>query len=286
MDVSQMYPNALSAPMYFAPQRRCSSRSMGWLGALLVVVLFVMGVLWFCSGKRNYGATLKTQSVYAPRDNGMAMMTGGKDEPMGDPRQPRDLRCGIPQGPAQDTVPAQLKELMASEPVGPVAGVRATAAQNTPDPQATLSFTPNVSFPLGAPFLSESFAPSEATAEFYQTFNPTSLSQMMPANWRPDGGANCTAEDIADGRFDDFSRYAISPQSVQESENVRGILRLREMTETTNSKALGLPSLLRNYVTPLSAIPIGDRNFIFNDSSQRLAYIASATGQFPKDTGC
>jgi hypothetical protein len=265
--------------MYAPP---AATSGPNWCSLLLIFLVIIIFGTWVCS-KKTYGDI--NGSAFAPKQPLVGMAE--KVVPEGDPRAPRDLRCGIPQGPAQDREPIAVQRALAQQPVGPVAGVRATAAQSTPDPMGTLSFVPNVAFPLGAPFMNDSFAPSEATAEYYQTFNPNSLAQMMPAQWRAGGEKQCKdAMDPDNGQFDDFSRYSITPQAVQKSENIRGILRLRENTQTTNAKALGLPSLLREAVTPLSAVPIGDKNFFSHDSQQRLSYIASALGAYPTETSC
>lgn len=170
------------------------------------------------------------------------------------------------------------------------------------------SFTPNAGMPLSgevasvdmaatsAPYMDDSFAPSQATAEFYQTFNPISLSSLMPANWRPTGkncgavgpvsAAQAAGTAPADTRFDEFSRYTIAPDQVQRAETMRGTIRLAELTNTRNSRTLGMPSLLRNYVTPTGPTPIGNDAMLWNDSQQRQGYIAAATGRYPDQIGC
>jgi hypothetical protein len=144
-----------------------------------------------------------------------------------------------------------------------------------------------------APYLDEAFAPSPATAAFYETFNPISLGSLMPANWRP-SDKNCSSlgalsatesSPAADARFDEFSRYTIAPDQMKRAEKMRGTMRLSEMTSTRNSRTLGTPSLLRNYVTPTGPTPIGNGAMLWNDSHQRQGHIAAATGRYPDQIG-
>jgi hypothetical protein len=139
----------------------------------------------------------------------------------------------------------------------------------------------------GAPFLSSTFAPSETTAEFYDAFNPVSLSNLMPSNWRPEGKCGPESQTLSpDATYSDFSRYTVTPMAAQRAESMRGVIRLSELSSTRNARTLGTPSLLRSFVTPTQPVPIGDKAFVFNDSSVRQGYIAAATGDFPKDTSC
>ncbi len=141
-----------------------------------------------------------------------------------------------------------------------------------------------------SPYLDVTFAPSQATADFYETFKPTSLGSLMPANWRP-SDKNCSSlgalsatessPAVADTRFDEFSRYTIAPDQMKRAEKMRGTIRLSEMTSTRNSRTLGTPSLLRNYVTPTGPTPIGNGAMLWNDSHQRQGHIAAATGRYP-----
>ncbi len=229
----------------------------------IIVLLLLLFGWWLCAGSSLYGE--RTIKAYGDR-----------------------MGCALPQASSTDSVQPSSSDQRGTAS-SPVSGYVAHpgSSQNTPDPVGTLSFTPNVSFPSGAPYMANSFAPSSATAEFYQTFNPQSLSQMMPASWRPQQAKGQKEScDPQDPRFNAFSRYTISPEAVQRAENMEGIIRLRESSMTTNSKALGMPNLLGNAVIPLKAVPIGDSAFFCNDSQLRQGYIASATGAYPVETNC
>jgi hypothetical protein len=251
-------------------------------GCVLIVllVLFVVACIWMC------------------------MAQGGKKQKlvMGD-AVGRDLRCGIPESEAtRPTMSPQELRKHATE-----TSVRApvpNASSGINNSIGRVPFTPNLGSPTpdemigsramagGTPYQAGAFAPSDTSAEFFDTFQPSSLSSMMPANWRP-SGQNCGAVAPAqagaspvDTNFDEFSRYTVAPSQVQRAETLRGTIRLAELTSTRNARTLGESSLLRNAVTPLSPIPIGSENFIFNDSSQRQGFIAAATGRYPDDIGC
>lgn len=249
-------------------------------GCILIVllVLFVGMLLFCCLGRQRPPARL--HGAAAP---------------------PRDLRCGIPGSEAPHPDMSQDEMRRRSTETAVIAPVP-NASTGISNSAGRVGSTPNMGLPTpdqvigsragGAPFQSSAFAPSEISAEFYATFQPSSLSQMMPANWRPNG-QNCGAVAPAQAgaspvntNFDEFSRYAVVPSQVQKAETLRGTIRLAELTNTRNSKTLGEPSLLRNAVTPLSPIPIGSTAFPWGDSQSRQGYIAAATGRYPDDVGC
>ena len=249
--------NATALPWQPAYPAQSGSRSCGvWLVALLVFIAgwWLYSMSGNCGGAKTYG-------------------------------EARDLRCALPGG-GEPREKQNMADLRAGA-MQPVQGYlsHSTASSGAADPSGTLTSTANVAFPSGAPFLDGAFEPSDTTAEFYNTFNPQSLSQMMPSNWRQDG-ESCKSLDADKGQFSQFSRYSISPDKVKKSEGMRGMMRLRENTMTTNSKTLGMPNLLLNAVHPLRATPIGANQFIFQDSQLRQAYIAAATGSFPTETSC
>jgi hypothetical protein len=144
----------------------------------------------------------------------------------------------------------------------------------------------------GSPFESSSFKPSAATMNFYNAFNPASINSLMPASWRGSADQSpCVEEaDYNSGpttkKYDEFSRYSVSPMSAQHAESLRGTIRLSELSSTRNAKTLGVQSLLRNVVTPISPMPIGSSNYSWGDSDARLSMIAAATGSYPDEIGC
>lgn len=215
----------------------------------------------------------------------------------------RDMRCGIPESEAgrPDLSPQELrKHKSATFAQAPVPN----AGSGVNNSIGRVPSTPNLGHPTpdqvtgsramagGTPYQADTFSPSDVSAEFLATFQPSSLSSMMPANWRP-SGQNCGAVAPAQAgaspvgtNFDEFSRYTVAPSQVQRAETLRGTMRLAELSSTRNARTLGESSLLRNAVTPLSPIPIGSNAFVFNDSSVRQSFIASATGRFPEEIGC
>jgi hypothetical protein len=118
-----------------------------------------------------------------------------------------------------------------------------------------------------------------ATKEYYDTFNDTKLTDLMPASWKNDG---CQKDDP-----DQFARFSVSPKALQKSEDIRGFMRLWELDRSPNGRISGTTSLLRNAVTPLrKPIPIGDAQFAFLDSGMRQDLIQQAVGSYPSNVSC
>jgi hypothetical protein len=217
--------------------------------------------------------------------------------------KPRDMRCDIPES---ENSPEEMssEELRKRASQTYINSPSFNASSGINNSMGRLPFTPNIGEPSaeevigtramagGAPYQAGAFAPSDASAEFYATFQPSNLSSMMPANWRTNSQKCAGVSDAQSGdapvkaNFDEFSRYTVSPSQVKKAETLRGTIRLAELTSTRNSRTLGAPSLLRNAVTPLSPIPNGSDIFIFNDSSIRQGHIAAATGRYPEDISC
>jgi hypothetical protein len=199
------------------------------------------------------------------------------------------LLCGATSG--GEAAPGAACAYGAAAPARPQAPrLRAHSAEYAPaagpaslpaDPASNLGAGANAAPPTAAPYADDAFRPSEATEEFYSTFKPQTLAQMMPSNWRPKGCASAGEGD--EGQYSQFARYSISPAMVRRSESLRGMLRMQENTMTTNSKTLGMPNLLHNAVKPLRATPIGSSQFVFQDSQLRQGFIAAATGAYPEE---
>ena len=280
-----------AVPGYYNSSGAGANGGGGGAGCILVVllVLFVVACIWMCASKGS-GNNRK-------RHNNMLMGDGQLKDPA------RDMRCGIPESEAKrpSMSPDELRRYATQTSIrAPVPN----ASSGITNSIGTVPFTPNLGNPTpdetigsramagGTPYQANAFSPSDVSAEFYQTFQPSSLSSMMPANWRPTG-QNCGAVAPAqagaspvDTNFDEFSRYTVAPSQVQKAETLRGTIRLAELTHTRNSRTLGAPSLLRNAVTPLSPIPIGSTAFPWGDSQQRLGWIAAATGRYPDEISC
>jgi hypothetical protein len=262
---------------HFAQPRYEGGNNAGGCVLIVLLLLFTIACAWMCMAQKN-------------------------ELVMGDSGG-RDLRCGIPESEAA-------RPAMSSHDLRKHAtetSVRApvpNAGSGINNSIGRVPYTPNLGSPTsdetmgsrgmvgGTPYKAGAFAPSDASVDFYATFQPSSLASMMPANWRP-SGQNCGAVAPAqagaapvDTNFDEFSRYTVSPSQVQKAETLRGTIRLAELTSTRNARTLGETSLLRNAVTPLSPVPIGSNAFIFNDSSQRQGFIAAATGRYPEEISC
>lgn len=170
----------------------------------------------------------------------------------------------------------------ATSPVLPTSGVLQDPSQTA----GSLADRPVVSAAMaggsvgGAPLDSSTYGMTEDGAEYMKHFQPVSLESTMPMGWRASTNPQkCAAG--GDEVFTEFSRYAITPNQMKRAENMRSVLRLGENTRDGLSRTLGQRSLLRDFVTPLGPSPIGDNAMLWNDSSVRQGYIASATGRFP-----
>lgn len=285
--------------MYF---QRLFSGSSGGSGAttgagkspcvlIIIIVLLFLSCAWLCYSLRD-----------KPGNSNRVALFGDKS-PSDAAGHVADLRCGIPgsekPSDANSAAPASALAMQQTADVAPQINAGAPinnsiasigpAGPNFGESQET---TESLKEAAGTPYMASAFAPSEASADFYATFQPAGLASMMPASWRPSGqncGAVAPAQEGASSvetNFDEFSRYTVAPSQVQKAETMRGTIRLAELTSTRNARTLGEPSLLRNAVTPLSPVPIGSDAFIFSDSSQRQGYIAAATGRYPEQIAC
>ena len=266
------YPSVYGGPYQFAPPPSSFSAGRSVFGCL-VGVIFLALLWWFFSrptgcGTYNYaeanpagGTQVKMQSVVHPQ---------------------QAAHCNVPTTEAKSGAPEIRPDMLGAVQVsarpdpGKVKAVSpgmATQAFQRSDPGA------------GAPLGGDTFSLSPASQEYLETFNPSGLQNIMPSGWRaPAAGQKCDPTD--DGQFAEFSRYAVSPQMVQRSETMRSVMRHGENTRNGLGRTLGYQSLLRNYVTPSGAIPIGNSVMPFNDSQVRQSYIAAATGEFPNDDAC
>ena len=135
----------------------------------------------------------------------------------------------------------------------------------------------------GSALDSGTYEVSADSSDYYKHFKPMALEKTMPLGWRGEGGEKCGSEDT----YREFGRYAVTPVQMKKAEGLRSVLRLSESSRDGLSRTLGQRSLLRDFVTPLGPSPIGDGAMLFNDSSVRQNYIASATGRFPEvSKGC
>lgn len=235
----------------------------------LLLVLFLVWLFW-PSCASTYGSALSRAVA-------------------GDALKPQSLPAHSSHHTAQAAQAAQVAQAAQA--------VHAAVEQPRPDharaeqPQARPTVPRPVQAPMissvlqGAAPLDESFQPSAETSEYYKYFQPQSLESAMPAGWRAAENPNKCAGDGEDV-YSEFSRYAISPNQMKRAENMRSVLRLSESSRDGLSRTLGQRSLLRDFVTPIGASPIGNSAFVFSDSSVRQNYIASATGKFPEVANC
>lgn len=241
------------APFRLLATSYTPSPSFSWCGAVVFFVLLGLLVWWLASSPQ--------------KPSGCAVADRGSGEPLlgAALRETKPAACGDPQpqpphvdaAPLQPTTPLDVK----GHPM--VASVGGLNMQGSGTRGTTLQ---------GA------FDMTEAGKEFMQAYNPTGLASVMPAGWRT---AKPSCQSNGDDNYAEWSRYSLSPQAVARSENMKSVLRLSENTRQGLSRTLGQQSLLRNAVTPIGPQPIGSNAFIFQDSSQRQAYIAAATGSFP-----
>ena len=130
----------------------------------------------------------------------------------------------------------------------------------------------------GSALDSGTYEVSEDSSEYYKHFKPMALEKTMPLGWRGEGAEKCGSEEV----YREFGRYAVTPVQMKKAEGLRSVLRLSENSRDGLARTLGQRSLQRDFVTPLGPSPIGDAAMLFNDSSVRQNYIASATGRFPE----
>jgi hypothetical protein len=107
------------------------------------------------------------------------------------------------------------------------------------------------------------------------------LGDLMPASWR--GGS----AHAAGGEGDEaFRRLSITPEQVSQSQRAMGLVRLPQSTRAGLARSVGQSSLIREAVTPLSAVPVGKNAFFSHDSELRLSAISAATGEYPTNLCC
>ena len=130
-----------------------------------------------------------------------------------------------------------------------------------------------------SPIDSSTYSMSDSTADFYRVFQDKlpGLSSSMPLGWRD--MKKTMPENKA---FQEFERYTISKPAMQLAENLKALRRIGETQRDSLSRTLGQRSLLREIVSPMGSIPLGNSSKLFNDSSVRQTYIANITGAYPE----
>ena len=275
---------------------------------LCVAGILVLGLIaiWFFSAPiRRRSAALKTDGCYGATLQGAKVAgTDYAGHPAADTQtqkaaasvtakaaQASTRPFNEPQGslPAADTAltasTGKCTNPQAPEPLASVADAQDAKMTSTP---GSIPEVPRISGAMvgvgaavsGSPVDGATYGISEDSAEYYKHFKPVSLESTMPMGWRTaENPGKCSAGE--DDLYSEFSRYAISPNQMKRAENMRSVLRLSEISRDGLSRTLGQRSLLRDFVTPLGPNPIGDNAMLWNDSSVRQNYIASATGRFP-----
>jgi hypothetical protein len=104
------------------------------------------------------------------------------------------------------------------------------------------------------------------------------LKSLMPSSWR--GGGTDKGGDAA------FSKHSVDPERVLRSQRSMGLVRLPQSSRGSMGRSLGQTSILREAVTPLSAIPVGGSVFFSNDSEARLARAVEINGSYPEKLCC
>lgn len=265
---------------------------------LIGLLLFIAFCIWFFSppARPSRGVDIVDVDVYgsaqgAKGDQGADTKTGHSAQPAQPAQGPSQRPFNEPHGSlpaaASTTGGRGCSNPQAKQPMQPTWGATRDesdawgAAVPTGNPQAPrVPATLFSSTAAGSPIDDATYAASPETAQYYEHFQPVSLESTMPMGWRsPGASAKCSGAD--DELYGEFSRYAISPNQMKRAENMKSVLRLSELSREGLSRTLGQRSLLRDFVTPLGPSPIGDNAMLWNDSSVRQNYIASATGRFP-----
>jgi hypothetical protein len=256
---------------YAPPQAPSSQQGLYLIGLLL----FVAFCVWFfsppCAGVygASQGGTPQHQAADGPPQRPFNQPHGSLPAPAAAASGNRG--CANSQAkrePARGPTRAENDSWGAAVPTG-----------NSQSPRVPASLFSSTA--AGSPIDDATYAASPETAQYYEHFKPVSLESTMPMGWRsPGSSAECGGAD--DELYGEFSRYAITPNQMKRAENMKSVLRLGELSREGLSRTLGQRSLLRDYVTPLGPSPIGDSAMLWNDSSVRQNYIASATGRFPE----
>ena len=296
----------IGVPMFVSPGPTSCRRGLCMIGILVVLLL---GIWFFWTPSRRtyrdrqiadslgvYGETLQPQG--ADVSGATVPVQAGVGTPL-KPAQtaaqkvptPTTSDSARPFNEPAGALPATQVPLSAAtgrcqnpqapEPVPATAG---NAMVMMPSVPGSLPEAPKVSAALagdgGWTLDANTFAPSQDSEDYYKHFKPVSLEATMPMGWRAaQDPAKCASGE--ENIYSEFSRYAISPNQMKRAENMRSVLRLGELSRDGLSRTLGQRSLLRDFVTPLGPNPVGDSAMLWNDSSVRQNYIASATGRFP-----
>jgi hypothetical protein len=264
-------------PVFVAANPSSCRRGICMVGVLALVLLGIW-LFWSPTQRGNdirsvYGAT--GEPAQGAKSNGPAQ---GAAQKQASP-QPSDAAAGsLPA--AHAPLAGQCRNPQAPEPQPAGSGRKAAV---TPGVHSSLAEAPRISAAAGDSgwtLDASTFAPSQDSEDYYKHFKPVSLETTMPMGWR----ATQDPEKRSAGEEDlygEFSRYTISPNQMKRAESMRSVLRLSELSRDGLSRTLGQRSLLRDFVTPLGPSPVGDSAMLWNDSSVRQNYIASATGRFP-----
>ena len=238
---------------------------------LMFVLLIAVAFMFFKSCQRNHFSS----SRYG-------------DPPPSQPAQPlqplQPMKCSVTQGPYPKSENQNTMDGQNYQPLSDWGGLTQTNGK------VPSSFVNSESM-TGQTYDQAAFVPSEATKEFYDAYNPSKFTSMMPASWRGNDENKKSVETTGNGEavennFEEFGRYSVSPMAAQNAESLRGTIRLSELSSTRNARTLGTQSLLREAVTPVGPVPIGSKNYAWGDSSERLAMVAAATGSYPSEIGC
>lgn len=288
MDVSCRRPfYAYAAP----PAPAASSQGLYLIGLLL----FIAFCVWFFTPSFRsptwLSDTVEVVDVYGTTHEGQARTQTPQQGAAqgGVPQRPFNQPHGsLPVAAQAAPGKAGCSNPQAAQPMQPTWGATraeshsggvAVPTGNAQSPRVPASLFSSTA--TGSPIDDATYSASPETAQYYETFQPVSLESTMPIGWRsPGASAKCGGGE--DELYGEFSRYAITPNQMKRAENMKSVLRLGELSREGLSRTLGQRSLLRDFVTPLGPQPIGENAMLFNDSSVRQNYIASATGRFPE----
>ena len=127
----------------------------------------------------------------------------------------------------------------------------------------------------------------QGSTDAYNNYTNQSVQQSlqlnrnarMPASWNSASAAQA-ATASATGK-DDWSRYSVTEEGVERYISAAGAVRFRQNDRSSSGRRLGTQNLLRSQppaaLTVAGMEPCEDRNWFFNDSSDRLALVTPVT---------
>jgi hypothetical protein len=245
-------------------------RRGSWCMPVFLFVLLAVGLLWLTSVPTVYTSSLSTPPVIVDETIQIIDDAVNRDDLPGPQARPQlrtlygDMMSGkghvptrVPRGPSEP-MHAEVQEMGGVRPTTSITNLLASGAFELSDPGK----------------------------EYMAAYNPTGLASVMPAGWRAPASSEEGGDSAPDKSYSEFSRYSITPEAITRSENIRSVMRFSENTRQGLGRTLGYQSLLRNFVTPVSARPLSDQSMLWNDSTIRQGYISGSGQDLPPVCPC